>query len=298
MSDVLQSLSDAMAQTVEKAGASTVRVEARRRMGATGIVWSADGVIVTSNHGVERDEHIQVGLPNGETVAATLVGRDPSTDVAVLRAQISGLTVPAWGGIDTLRVGNIVLALGRPEKNVLATLGIVSALEGKENLPPGTGLDHYLQTDVVMYPGFSGGALVDASGRVVAMNTSALMRGVSAAVPVVTLQRVVDTLLQHGKMRRGYMGVGAQAVRLPDSIAQQVGQESGLLLMSVEADSPAAKGGLFLGDTLISLDGHKMRQPEELVALLTGDRVGKGVTLKVLRGGQVHDIVVTVGERA
>src|SRR4051794_18910444 len=172
MAEVLQCLSNALADTVEKAGAGVVRIEARRRLPATGIVWSNDGVIVTANHVVERDDNITVGLPNGETASATLVGRDPSTDLAVLRVQGANLTAIGQANPDSLRVGHLVLALGRPGNKVLSTLGIVSAIGEGWRTRGGGELDSYLQTDVVMYPGFSGGPLVDASGQVIGLNTS------------------------------------------------------------------------------------------------------------------------------
>ena len=150
--------------------------------------------MVTAHHVVKRDENITVGLPNGDTVAASLVGRDPTTDLAVLRAD-AALTPAEWSEPESLRVGHLVLALGRPGRTVQATLGIVSALGDQWRTPAGGTVDRYLQTDVVMYPGFSGGALVDAAGKVLGVNSSALMRGTSLALPVPTLRRVVEVRL-------------------------------------------------------------------------------------------------------
>lgn len=298
MTKVLQNLSDALAATVEATGPCVVRVEARRRLPASGIVWSPDGVIVTAHHVVERNDKVAVGLPDGQTVPATLVGRDPTTDLAVLRTQTEGLTPAAWGEADDLRVGHLVLALGQPGRSVQATLGIVSALGDSWRTPAGGRLDRYLQTDVVMYPGFSGGPLVDAAGQVLGLNTSALLRGISLTVPVPTLRRVVETLLAHGRVRRGYLGVGAQPVRLPAVLGQQLGQETGLLLASVEPGGPAEEGGLLLGDTIISLDGQPVRHMDDLLALLSEDRVGAEVPVRIVRGGQVQELTVTIGERA
>ncbi|MEP7289788.1 MAG: trypsin-like peptidase domain-containing protein [Chloroflexota bacterium] len=290
MSDVLLNFSNGLADTVAAAGKSVVRVEARRRMSASGFVW-ADGVIVTAHHVVERDDNLTVGLPNGEKVSATLAGRDPSNDIAVLRIETTGLTVFAQGTPDQLRVGHLVLAVGRPGKDILATHGIVSAIG------LGGQADNYLQTDVAMYPGFSGGPLVDVSGQLLGLNTSA-MRDTSIAIPVQTLRRVVDTLLSHGKIRQGYLGVGAQPVKLPAGLREQLGQETGLLIASVETDSPADKGGLLLGDTLVGMDGNKVRNMEDLAGLLSGEHVGKASAAKIVRGGQVIEVNVTVGERA
>jgi S1-C subfamily serine protease len=292
MADVLQTLSDAMAGAVENAGASVVQVAARRRLPASGIVWSADGIIVTSHHVIEHDERIRIGLANGHTMPATLVGRDPSTDLAVLRADTSGLTVPNWAEANEVRVGHLALALGRPGETAQATLGVISALSHNE-----AENKYFAQTDVVMYPGFSGGPLVAVTGQIIGLNSSALMRGVSLTIQTPTIRFVVESLLQHGKMRRGYLGVGIQPARLPAGLAEEVGQKTGALIVSVEADSPAERGGLFLGDTIVALDGHKINDMEALLSSLSGARIGATVTVKIVRGGQIHDLPVTIGER-
>ncbi len=296
MADVLQNLSNALADTVEAAGRGVVRVEARRRLPATGIVWSADGIIVTAHHVVERDDNINLGLSDGRTVAAKLVGRDPSTDLAVLRAEASGLTTVTQASLENLRVGHLVLALGRPGQQVLSTLGIVSALGENWRSPAGGHMDRFLQTDVTMYPGFSGGPLVDMAGQVAGLNTSGI-RGINLTIPVPTLRRVVEALLTHGRVRQGYLGVGVQPVRLPAGLSQQLGQETGLLVASVEPDSPAEKGGLLLGDTLVALEGNPLRHMDDLMGLLGGDRVGTASSIRIIRGGQIQEVKVTVGER-
>ena len=298
MTEVLASLSDALALTVEKAGSSVVRVEGRRRLPASGIVWSADGVVVTAHHVVQREDNISLGLPDGKTVSAMLVGRDPTTDLAVLRAETVHLAPPTWAELDSLQVGHLVLALGRPGQSVQATLGIVSALSKTSwRTPVGGQLDRYLQTDVVMYPGFSGGPLVNATGQVIGLDTSALLRGVSLTVPALTVRRIVETLLEHGRVRRGYLGVSTQSVRLPAAVADQVNQETGLLVVSVEPDSPADRGGLILGDTIVTLADNPVRHYDDLLAQLSPDRVGKTIPVRIVRGGQVEQITVTVGER-
>jgi len=295
--EVLSNLSDALAATVAAASSGVVQVGGRRRLPASGIVWSADGVIITAHHVVEHDDNISVGLPDGQAATATLVGRDPTTDLAVLRAQARGLTPPTWAEPDSLRVGHLVLALGRPGQTVRATLGIVSALGNSWHTPAGGRLDRYLQTDVVMYPGFSGGPLVDVMGRVLGLNTSALLRGLSMTVPTPSLRRVVETLLAHGRIRRSYLGVGTQPVRLPPAMVSQLGQETGLLLASVEPNSPAERGGLLLGDTIIALDRQPIRYVDDLLAFLSGDRIGKAVLVRILRSGQVQEPTITIGER-
>lgn len=298
MTSALQTLSDATAAIVESAGRGVVRVEARRRLAASGFAWSADGVIVTAHHVVEQDDNIEIGLPDGKTATAKLVGRDPTTDIAVLRAEKTLLTPLALAEIANLRVGHIVLALARPGQSVMATMGIVSSLGDKWRTPMGGVYDRYVQTDVAMYPGFSGGALVDAMGQVLGLNTSAVLRDTTISIPVPTLRRVVETLLSHGKVRRGYIGVRAQPVKLPERVLEQLKQESGLLLLSVEANSPADRGGLAMGDTIVAMDGEAIKHLDQLLATLSDDRIGKVVEVSVLRGGQVQKLKVTVGEQS
>jgi S1-C subfamily serine protease len=298
MTNALESLSDALAGAVETAGPSIVRVEGRRRLPASGVVFAADGIIVTAHHVLEQDENIGIGLADGRTVSATVVGRDPTTDVALLRAPLSGLPVATWAGADTLHVGHLALALGRPGQSVMATLGIVSALKKDWRTPAGGELDYYLQTDALMYPGFSGGPLVSASGKFLGINTSAMLRGVTLTIPAGTLRRVADALLAHGRVRRGYLGVTAQTVRLPAALAEQAGQTTGLLLGAVEPNSPAELGGLFMGDTIIALDGQPVLELDDLLALLNGERVRQAVPVRIVRGGQVSDVRVVIGEQA
>ncbi|PKB57564.1 MAG: signal protein PDZ [SAR202 cluster bacterium Casp-Chloro-G3] len=298
MSEVLANFSNALAGTVEQSSASVVRVEGRHRLPASGVVWSADGVIVTAHHVLEQDENIQVGLPDGQTVPATLVGRDPSTDLAVLKVEASGLKTPEWLDAESLKVGNLALALGRPGQSIRATLGIISAVGKGWQTPTGGAVDHYLQSDVTMYPGFSGGPMVDSTGKFLGINSSALLRGgTTITIPTATAGRVVESILAHGHIRRGYLGVGAQSTRLPDAVASQLGQETGLLLVSVEPDSPAEQGKLFMGDTIVSLAGQPVRHLDDLFATLSGDRVGTSVPVKILRGGQTQELAVTIGER-
>jgi S1-C subfamily serine protease len=292
---VLADLSNTLAQTVAASDPAVVRVEGRRRLAASGFVWSGDGLIVTANHVLRRDEGIQIGLADGRTVAASVVGRDPSTDLAVLRAEAGDLA-PAKQA-EEVKVGHLVLALGRPGRTVQATLGIVSALGESWRTPMGGKIDRYLQTDVVMYPGFSGGPLISATGQVIGLNSSALMRGVSVTIPAATIAQVADSLLAHGRVRRGYLGVSNQPVRLPEALKAQLGQETGLLISNVETGSPADQGGLVLGDIIVGLDGQPVRHHDDLLALLSGDRVGTKVPVQIVRGGQLQTVNVTIGEK-
>lgn len=292
MGNPIHDFSNALAALVAQAAPSVVRVDTRRWVGSSGIVWSAEGHIVTTSHSV-RGEQVEVGLPGGITAPATLMGRDPSTDLALLKADTNGLKVPTWAESDGLKVGQVVLALGKPGKNVRASLGILSNLGEEWRTPLGGKLERYIQPDVNLYPGFSGGPLLDAEGRFLGMNTRALRRDLALTIPTPTLRRVIERLMRHGGMRRGYLGVGVQPVRLPPSAAQ----ESGLLLVSVEPGSPAEAGGLMVGDILLAINGNPLRHLDDLLAQLAEMPPGASANLRIMRGGQTQDISVALDER-
>lgn len=297
MANATAPLSDLLAGAVEAAGRSVVRVEGGRRRPASGIVWSADGTIVTAEHAVQDEEHLTVGLPDEREVTATLLGGDPSTDVAALRVDAPGLVAAEWRDSGALRVGHLVLALARPGRTVRARIGIVSALGQDWRTPHGGRLAHYLEPDVGPSPGFSGGPLVDAGGQVLGLNTAGLLRGTVVTVTVPTLRRVVDSLRAHGRIRRGYLGVAAHAVRLPLALAQQLRQNTGLLVLAVEPASPAERAGVLLGDTVVAIGGQPVARLDDLMGLLGEDRIGTSVPVRIVRAGQVQDIPVVVGER-
>ncbi len=297
MGDNLLNLSDALADAVETAASSIVRVEARRRIPATGIVWSEDGLILTAHHVVRRNDTIQIGLSDGNSVRAQVIGRDPTTDLALLKAEANGLTPLQAVPEDSIRVGSFVLALGRPGKTVQATLGIVSAYGKEWRTPFGGQIDQYLQTDVLMYPGFSGGALINASGQLLGLNSSALLSGTSTAVPTTTLQRISQTLLTHGRMQRGYLGVSTQRVRLPKELRDSLNQKTGLLIVSTEDGSPAEEGGLILGDTLTTVGDKQITTHEDLLTVLSSGLIGQKVPFNIIRGGEVRTVNVKIGER-
>ena len=292
----VQTLSLDLAALVEAVGTGVVRVEARRRAGS-GVVWAPDGVIVTADHVIEWEEGIHVGLPSGDTVQASLVGRDPRTDVAVLRAEATGLAPIPWAPPDDLRVGHLLVAVGRPGRTVRAAFGVVGALGPMSPARAGGEADTYLEADLSAVPGFSGGALVDAGGKARALTTAGLRpRGVSG-VTLPVLRRVVDALLTHGRIRRAYLGVGTQPVRLPAPLARRANQEEGLLIVGVEAESPAERAGLLLGDTIVALAGEPIRGVRELLARLGEAQIGASVPVRILRGGEARDHTITVGER-
>lgn len=291
-------LSEALAASVEQGDGSVVQVSARRGMGSSGIVWSADGLIVAADHNIEREEDITVGLPDGSTVPARLVGRDPSTDVAVLRVEASGLAAPEWSDLSGLKVGHLVLGLLRPGRSVRATLGIVSALGREEwRTPAGGRLDLYFHAALDILKGSSGSLLVDAAGRALGMGTAGILRGHLLAIPPATLKRVVESLLAHGRIPRGYLGLALVPVRLPGSVEAAAGQPVGLMVAGVQPGSSAEQAGVLLGDVLISLDGEPVTDLGQLHGLLSAERIGRESALRLVRAGEVREVRVTIGAR-
>jgi S1-C subfamily serine protease len=301
----LSAFSDQLAGVVERAAHSIVTVAARPRMPATGILWRADQetIVLTADHVVEREDDITVTLPDKREVKAQLIGRDPSTDLVALR--LSGVdlgteNVPAEPA-EGLKVGNLVLAIGRPSSDgPRVSFGVVSSIDGPRRSYQGGEIESIIYPDVTLYPGFSGGPLVDLSGKLVGMNTSQLTRANSSAVPVATLRRVANTLITHGRVRRGYLGVGTQQVPLPAALAQKAGvqQEVALLVVTIEQDSPAEKSGLLIGDQIIALGGQPVTDGETLRAQLGPDRLGQTIAVKVIRGGELKELSVTIAERS
>jgi S1-C subfamily serine protease len=291
----LLSLSRELGDAVAGAGPSVVRVDDGSRLTASGVIWSADGVIVASSHGVERDEDLAIELADGTRHAATLAGRDPDTDLAVLKIAAGGLPGARKAAAEDVRVGHLVVALGRPGGvDLHATLGIISARFDTEMAgKPG----YILHTDAVLYPGFSGGALVDAAGSVVGITNLLFGRGKGVAVGAPVVDQVAETLLAHGRVRRGYLGIMTQPVALPAGLAEKLEprQERAVLVMQVEPGSPGEQGGLILGDLLIALGGQPMQDTDELRRELRAHAPGQAVALRVLRGGEVRELQVTLG---
>jgi S1-C subfamily serine protease len=290
----LVELSGEVAAAVESAAPSVVRVEGRRRMGSSGVAWSADGVIVASHHAVDAEEDVPVGLDDGRTVKARVAGRDPGTDLAVLRVEATGLAVPRWDGSAPARVGNVVVGVSRPGRTARARLGIVSAAAGEWRTPSGGRLESYLETDIEPHPGFSGGLLLGADGAALGVTTAGLLRGTGMVVPVAALRRVVETLVAHGRVRRGYLGIGTQTIAMIPPVS---GQTGALIVLSVQPGSPAAKTGLMVGDVLLRAGEDRLTHPGALVPSLDEERVGHELQLRILRAGEEKDLVILVGEK-
>jgi S1-C subfamily serine protease len=288
-------LSDALVAAVKQAAGAVVRVDGRRRGSASGIAWSPDGTVVTASHGLEGDDEVEVGLPSGEDTKAEVVGRDPSTDLAVLRVKTT-LAPPEWSEAP-LEVGQLLISVTRPGRGPKASLGLVSRLGDAWRTPWGGKLDRYVELDLGLHPGFSGGLVLDMAGRGLGLTTAGLARGTPLAVPAATLKRVVKAILAHGGVRRGYLGVASVPVRLPASLAKETNQSSALLVTEVEGDSPAARAGLTVGDLLLALDGTAVGHMGDLLPLLEEERIGEQARARIARGGAVREIQLTIGAR-
>lgn len=290
----LVSLSNDLASAVERAARAVVTVHARPRLPSTGIVWRS-GLVVTAEHTVRLESDLRVTWTDGQSAPATLVARDPGTDLAVLRVAESGRPAAELGDSGALRTGHLALAVGYGPR---ASWGVISATGGAWRTWRGGDVDRLLRVDLVLYPGFSGGPLVDASGAVVGLVTSGLSRQLELAVPATTVSRVVDELVSRGRVSRGYLGVGLQPVALTEAFKRLApGAGLGLMVVSLEPEGPAARAGLLLGDVLIALEGTPLHDPGDVTAAIAGRPVGSNVRVSLIRGGSPLDVSVTVGER-
>lgn len=300
---VLESLSNDLAAAVEHVGRSVVAIHARRRIPASGIVWGP-GIVAAANHTIHRDDDISVSFADGRTVEATLRGRDPATDLAVLtiapsEADADAAPIAERGDATDMRVGAMILALGRPGGSVTASLGVISSVGGEWRTWHGGRIDQLIRLDVGIYDGFSGGPLVSAGGKVLGINTSALSRGSALTIPSSTVDRVSAQLARDGRIARGYLGLGMQPVRLSAALAAkaQSADGVGLMVVSVDSDGPADAAGVFLGDVLVSFDGTAVSDPAQLLALLGPDAIGQRKEARIVRAGQILTVNITIGER-
>jgi S1-C subfamily serine protease len=289
MASELAALSNDLAATVERAARSVVAVHARPRFSSSGVFWRP-GIVVTAEHAVRTGDEITVTLPDGTTAAATLAGRDPGTDVAVLRVDGGpGEVIPQAAALPA--AGNLVLSVGRSkDSGANATMGIVSAVSGSWRTWRGGRLEHYIRLDLTLYPGCSGAVAVNITGEAIGMATPALSRIAGLAIPAVSLDRIVDEILTRGSVRRGYLGVGLQPVELPD-------HQKGLIVLSVEPDGPAQQAGVLIGDVVLSLGGKPVVDTDEVQNALESKALGDPIKVDLLRGGSLTRITVTTGER-
>ena len=292
---MLTDLSNQMADAIAAAAPSIVQVQGRRRP-ASGIAY-ADDVVVTTMKALGREDGLRVRQHEGRALDAELAGWDPTTSLAVLR--VPGLQGrPLASAFAPARVGHLALAVARSWSNaVTASSGIVSVIGGP--LPTGRrrAIDQVIRTTAPMHDGFAGGAFLDTSGGLLGVATAAEIRGLGVIIPTAIAWKAAAGILEHGGMKRGYLGIAGQAVALPETQRGAEGREEALLVIAVTTGSPAARAGVLVGDVILAFDGQPVESPEDLLDLLIGDRVGRGVTLHMLRGGAAQDIVVTVGER-
>jgi S1-C subfamily serine protease len=263
-------------------------VHARPRFSSSGAFWRP-GILVTAEHTVRREDEITVTLADGSNAAATLAGSDPGTDIAVLKVEAPG--APAVAATDDPAPGNLALALGRSEDSgINATLGIVSAVSGPWRTWRGGRLDRYIRLDLTLYPGSSGGLVLNAAGQALGIATSALSRIAGLAIPASTINRVVDEVLARGRVARGYLGVGLQPVELPD-------HQKGLIVLSLEPEGPAALAGVLIGDVLVALGGTAVSDTDDIQTVLETHGVGRAIEVQVIRGGASRSVAITIGER-
>ncbi len=300
MSTVLVDLSDALARETERAAAGIVAVHTESRGSSSGVVWGP-GVIVTAEHALRRDEEIHVTLPDGRVVAATLAGRDASTDLAVLKCAEAVTPLSESSDAAGIKPGSLVLVVGRTRvSGPAAALGAVSLVTAERRTWMGVPFSPYVRLDVGLQPTAVGGAVIDAQGRVLGIATPRFARFGAIAVPASTVNRVVDALLQKGHIPRAYLGVGLHPVRLPEALRHSLGrnEKTAAIVVEVEPESPAHKAGILIGDLLVSFGAHPIARVEDVHAQLSAESIGKPVTVKLVRGGAATEVTVVLSERA
>lgn len=308
---VLRAFSNEAAEAIEKAAKSVVAVNARRRIPSSGVLWK-QGIIVTADHTIGRDEDIQIVLPGGASAEATLAGRDATTDLAILKLNtsesgVSGLVLPEVVGGDpksgdsaALKPGHWLLFVGRTyEGGTRGGGAMVSVAAGQWKTWRGGVLDQTIRVDRNLHPNFSGGPAIDERGRVFGIATSGLSRIGAMVIPASTVERVVTELATKGHIGRGYLGVGMQTVRLPQALREslKLSSETALMIMSVEPGGPAEKAGIVMGDVLVAMEGHAVSDTDDLQQHLSGANIGKTLRATLVRAGVLKEVQVTIAER-
>jgi S1-C subfamily serine protease len=299
MSAELIELSNALAQATERAAAAAVAIHTEARGSSSGVIWRK-GIIVTADHALRRDEEIRVTLPDGRVVGAELAGRDPSSDLAVLKCADAASSTAEFGGADLLKPGSLALVVGRTRASgPVAAMAVVSLVAAERRSWTGGSLAPYIRLDVGLQPTGVGGAVVDAHERIAGVATPRFARFGAITIPAALVNRTVDTLLQKGRIPRGYLGVGLQTVRLPEALLNslQRKEKTAAILLEVEPQGPAHKAGLVIGDILISLSGDTVARFEDVQAHLQAENIGKALAAKIIRGGAIQDVSITVAER-
>jgi S1-C subfamily serine protease len=296
MASSLVSLSNELASLVESSAAPVVAVHGRPRFNSSGVHWSP-GVVVTAEHTIRHDEDIFVATGAGDKLPAEVAGRDPGTDLAVLR--VKDLTIPTASKSDSgQRPGNLIVAIGRNRDSANAGVGVISSLGGPSQTWRGGKLDQVIRLDLALHPVASGGAVVNPSGQLIGIATPILSRAAVFAVPNATVERVVQALLAHGRLPQGYLGAGLQPIRLPEHLIKSLGLPvaGGLMTISVDQSAPAGKAGLMIGDVLLELNGQFVDRPEAVRPLLS-ESIGKTISARIMRGGKLLNLEIAVAER-
>jgi len=298
--ELLDAYSHAVVSVVDKVGPAVTGV-AKGRGGGSGVLFTPDGYLLTNAHVVQGRGRVSVSLPDGSTHPAEVIGADPATDLAVVHIDGTHLPSAELGVSSTLRVGQLVVAIGNPLGfSFTVSAGVVSALGRTLRAQDGRLMDAIIQTDVAMNPGNSGGPLVDSRGRVVGINTAVIMgaQGIGFAVPVDTARWVLGELMQHGRVRRGLLGLAAQTRPIDRRLARAHGltQKTGIEVMEIVRGKPADRAGLKDGDIVLSLDGQVTQSVDEVHKLLGAASIGREMKAHVLRGTQLVDLLVTPEE--
>jgi S1-C subfamily serine protease len=299
MSTELIDLSNALARETDRAAAGIVAVHTEQRGSSSGVIWRS-GIIVTAEHALRRDEEIHVTLPDGRVVPATLVGRDASTDLAVLKCAEAASPIMEFADAAALKPGSLALVVGRTRASgPVAALGVVSLVTSERRTWVGAALSPYIRLDVGLQPTAVGGAVIDASGRAIGIATPRFARFGAIAVPMATVNRVVDALLKAGHIPHGYLGVGLHPVRIPEALRQSLKREekTAAIVVEVEPDSPAHKAGVMIGDLILSFGAHPIARVEDVHAQLGADNIGKSIEVKFARGGAAQEATIVIGER-
>jgi S1-C subfamily serine protease len=298
-SKTVVTLSDEFADAVERASTAIVTVHADYRWPSTGVIWR-DGIVVTAAHTVRREEGIEIALANGSRVPANLAGLDAGTDLAVLKVDAANATPLGRTEIATLKVGQLAIAVARvSEHSVNASLGMIGGLGGAWRTRRGGRLEQLIRVAITLYPGFSGGALLDPQGRMIGINTAGLARSGGIALPHPTVDRVTDELLAKGYIARPYLGVAMQSVRLPESLQRKLNldRDAGVIVLSMETEGPAERAGVLIGDILLSLGGRPVGDTIEVQRALGEQLVGRSVPVTIVRGGELVALEIAPGER-
>jgi S1-C subfamily serine protease len=299
MSSEWATLSKDLAEKTAKAGAHVVAVHTESRGSSSGVIWRP-GIVVTADHALQRDEEIQMTLADGKVATAKLVGRDASSDLAVLKCEQANTAVSSFSETSRLLAGNVTLVVGRTRASgPVAALAFVSLLAKERRLWGGLTLAPYVRLDVALHHTAVGGAVIDAEGCVVGLATPKFAPAGALTLPVSTVNHVVDALLAQGRIPRGYLGVGLQPVRLPENLREtlQRREKTAAIVLEVEPGGPAHKAGVVIGDILLSLNAKAVTRLEDVQAHLHGENIGKSIAASFLRGGAPRDVSIAITER-